>query len=204
MPKKGYKHTPEALAKMSAAQTGRKRSPETIEKQRAAQRRRWQNPEARCGMTGMKHTPETRAKMSAWQKGKKHSPEHQAKLDATRRTSENRAKLSIAGRGRKHTPEARTKMGTARVAYLELWPRPVTDMEIALQVFLNVAGFCYVTQRSFGNRIVDAFVPSHNLVFEADGWYWHQDKEKESRRDAYLLSRGVAAVIHLGEADLLP
>ena len=53
------------------------------------------------------------------------------------------------------------------------------------------------------------WVPSHGLVFEADGEPWHtwveQTKPEYSvRRDQYLKERGIKAVIHLTPLDLTP
>ena len=60
----------------------------------------------------------------------------------------------------------------------------------------------YIPQKYIGTKMVDAFVPSHNIAFGADGAYWHQDMVKEEERDQYLISKGVAAIIHLNEKDL--
>ena len=79
-----------------------------------------------------------------------------------------------------------------------------SSLELALCQLLQIAGFDFQEQVRFGRYVVDAFVLSHGLVFEADGMYWHhhQDKEREAYRDAYLVDRGVVAVIHLTDDDL--
>lgn len=61
----GTTHTPEARAKISAANTGRKQSPETIEKRIAPLRGRT--------FDGHSQTPETRAKISVGMQGKQNS-----------------------------------------------------------------------------------------------------------------------------------
>lgn len=56
----------------------------------------------------------------------------------------------------------------------------------------------------FGRYVVDFWDAEREIVYEADGSYWHRDLQRECRRDSYLLERGVAAVVHLDEADLRP
>ena len=81
-----------------------------------------------------------------------------------------------------------------------------TSLEHALDLLLQDAGLEYEAQKRFGLYIVDAYVPSRNLVFEADGMFWnhHKDKEREAKRDMYLLKVGITAVIHLIDEDLEP
>jgi len=78
--------SPETIAKMAAANTGKKRTPEAIAKTAAANIGKTQTPEHKAkisaGNTGKKRTPEARAKMSVAQTGKKlgpQSPEHKVK-----------------------------------------------------------------------------------------------------------------------------
>lgn len=40
------------------------------------------------------------------------------------------------------------------------------------------------------NLDMAVFVGSHKIDVEYDGWYWHQDSEKDRRRDEYLKSQG--------------
>ena len=90
---KGYKHTAEALTKMSAAKKGKPKS------------------------------AEHRAKISAANKGKTMSAEHRARLSAASKgkpkSAEHRAKISAAGEGNtnakgyKHTAEQCAKMSAA-------------------------------------------------------------------------------------------
>lgn len=77
-------------------------------------------------------------------------------------------------------------------------------LERALYRLLEGAGLSFIREQWMGHYRVDAFVPSHNLVFEADGAYWHQDQRREAWRDRVLRHLGVAAVIHLSEGDLRP
>lgn len=63
----GFKHSPEALVKIGAANKGRIRTPETIEK-------------IRVGLIGRECAPETREKIGNAKRGQKHSPETIAKM----------------------------------------------------------------------------------------------------------------------------
>lgn len=107
----GYRHSPEAIAKIRAAHAGRRVSEATRAKMKNAQR-------------GRQVSAETRAKMSAARIGIKPSAEAEAKrLESFKKTlalnprgprsAETRAKLRAANIGRKHTPETRAKIRDA-------------------------------------------------------------------------------------------
>ena len=100
----GYKHTQDALDKMSAAQSGEKSY-------------NYGRTGEKSPSFGKKHTAEARAKMSAANTGKKQTPETIAKRSAAntgkKRTQEARAKQSAANTGKRHTPESLDKMSAA-------------------------------------------------------------------------------------------
>lgn len=114
MNRQGMKHTPEALAKISAASTGRIKSAVTREKIGNAHRGKKQSPEAiekhRQAIIGTKASDETRAKQSAARKGTKWSDESRAKLSATKKgvkfSDEARQNMSKARRGKQISAEA--------------------------------------------------------------------------------------------------
>ncbi len=160
------------------------------------------------------------------------SVEHRAKISATnkrlgikppsslgrKQSDEAKAKIRAANLGRKITwsdrtdrsytrdPEWRRKVaiGVAKAhARGDFWRGP-TSLEYALSHLLQSAGLEYEAQVRFGRYVVDFWVPSHNLVFEADGSFWnhHKDAAREATRDSYLRNKGALAVIHLNEIDL--
>lgn len=93
--RKGMKHTPEALLKMSEASKCRKHTDE---------HKKWMSEKFKgrtSPMKGRKHTPESIEKMSQSGKGRKQSPVH----------IENRAKAWI---GRAHSDESKLKMSKLR------------------------------------------------------------------------------------------
>ena len=90
MCKVGYKHTPEARAKMSAAKKGKQRasfSAEWLAEMSVGMKKCWESPEYRAkasaAQKGKKHSLGTLAKMSAARRGKKHSPETLAKMSVS-------------------------------------------------------------------------------------------------------------------------
>lgn len=155
---------------------------------------------------GMAMGPEQRAKISASLTGLKRSQaycEYQRIVQRAASTPEVRAKISLALKGRRR-PTAHVMKA------VEAWRRaragnPPSCLELALRGLLAGAGYAFEEQVRFGRYVVDAWVPSHGLVFEADCTFWfhHQDAAREARRDAYLTARGALAVVHLTEKDLL-
>jgi hypothetical protein len=130
MGKKGYHHTAEARAKISAAMKNRVASPETNAKIADALRGRPRSPETKAKLSlahkGKKRKPlppEVCEKISLAQKGKKRKPlsaEQRAKISAAsggwHHTPETIAKISEASKKQvhcHHTAEAKRKIGTA-------------------------------------------------------------------------------------------
>ena len=120
----GMKLSPEARAKISAAQRGKARSRATIEKISAAHKGKRLSAEQVARLVaahkGKRASLETREKMSAARRGRKVSPEIVAKVAAAQRgkfvSDETRAKLSLAHIGRRASPETRAKMSATHRA----------------------------------------------------------------------------------------
>lgn len=98
--KRGKKHRPESLLKISAASLSQ--SPETREKQRLSR-------------VGKKQSDETKAKISAAKKGVKRSPETCANIKAAKQniSAETRQKISDAAKNRKLSVETKAKISKA-------------------------------------------------------------------------------------------
>jgi group I intron endonuclease len=113
MNRQGMKHTPEALAKMSIASTGRIKSPETRAKIGDAHRGKKMSLEAiekhRQAIIGTKASDATRAAMSLARKGKKLSDETRANISAGKKgwvpSEDTRKNMSKARKGKKVSPE---------------------------------------------------------------------------------------------------
>ena len=128
--KKGAKHSPEALVKISAASKGRRHSEETKAKLRAIQTGRKCpafSAEARHNMSvahiGYKHSEKSKAKIGLFSKGKKASIETLAKMSIAQKghavSAEQRIKLSIAQKRRFSDPTKHPmwKGGISRGSY---------------------------------------------------------------------------------------
>ena len=148
-------------------------------------------------------------KQVAWNKGQKglqtRSMEYKERKSAQMKAfwSLNRDKLLEA---RKHVDREAAAIKMHITVQKNLLERRPTSLEYALQMLLEDAGLDYKAQQRFGKYVVDMYVETHNLAFEADGQFWfhHQDRERETRRDEYLLDRGPVAIIHLTDDDLQP
>ena len=81
-------------------------------------------------------------------------------------------------------------MSPARTGLAEKRRNGGTDRELAVERWLIRRGLAYVREYRIGSRHVDFYVPSMNLVVEADGGYWHQDQRKDVERDAAILAAG--------------
>lgn len=107
----GWKHTPEALAKMSAIHTGKTVSAEARARLSAAHRGRKQSAELvakrAAAHQGMVRSPEARARMSAAAKARVIPPEQ-------------RQKMTAHLRGRKMSESAKAKIGAASRARHEV------------------------------------------------------------------------------------
>jgi group I intron endonuclease len=129
MNRQGMKHTPEALAKISVASTGRIKSAETREKIGNAHRGKKQSPEViekhRQAMIGTKASDETRAKQSAARKGTKWSDESRAKLSATKKG------VKFSDEARQNMSKARTGKQISAEALAARKARPPTEKQIA-------------------------------------------------------------------------
>ena len=100
----GQRHTPETLAKISAAHTGKIVSADARARMSEAGKQRG-------------FSPETRAKLAASRTGKPLSAETRAKIGAANRgnktTAETRAKISAKHTGRKMSDATRAKMSAS-------------------------------------------------------------------------------------------
>ena len=54
----------------------------------------------------------------------------------------------------------------------------------------------------FGRFSVDVLLAEEWVAFEADGAGWHKDKEKDTKRDAWLLENFDLPVVRLSQGDI--
>lgn len=163
-------------------------------------------PSISLGRLGVKHskkhtlTSETKFRMRMAKLGKKKS-------------AETRMKMSLAKKGcvpwikgKKHSEEAKKLMlqGSLKGAKT-LYERRPTSIEIKVYEALKAKGFLFETQKIInGKFVVDAYIPSLNLIIEVDGDYWHgldRIKKKDKAENAYLRKCGYG-LLRLGEKDI--
>ena len=119
-------------------------------------------------------------------------------------------KVSVVNKGRlpwntgKHRSEkTKEKLRIARVNQKMI--RKNTTIEVAVYKELKKRGFIFETQKPVGDRfVVDAYIPSLNLVIECDGVYWHslpKTKERDVVKNKYLKNKGYE-LLRLGELDI--
>lgn len=80
-----------------------------------------------------------------------------------------------------------------------------TSIEKAVYDYLLLKGILFEKQKLInGKFVVDAYIPSINLIIEADGKYWHEldrIKKKDKAENAYLKKCGFN-VIRLSEKEI--
>ncbi len=128
-----------------------------------------------------------------------------AAISGWHHSEEAKKKIVTANRRRYEDPTVRTRVSESQARWRRKHP---TRGELALRTLLTEAGLDFEAEHVFSGFIIDAWVPSRRLAFEADGHWAHQLKRAsgyEEARDAYLIQEhGVLAVIHLTRDDLAP
>jgi len=98
--------------------------------------------------------------------------------------------------GTTRSKEARENISQALIKRLkenpELHPnRLMSDSntlpEIKIKTWLEKMGTPYETQKYINGYYIDFFIPSMKLIIETDGIYWHQNQEKDIKRDKDIL-----------------
>jgi very-short-patch-repair endonuclease len=182
----------------------------TAEKREAAGQRnrdRMEDPEFRerwleanrAGST----TPEARANNSARMKRLWADPAYRAKYIAAIADEDRRARLSEKAKREWEglTPDERKeKMRPIRSAFKG--GHKLTQIEAEVMMALNERRLPYLVHLWVEGFVADAFVPSLNLVIEADGAQFHPvDGTREAARDAALLALGYET-LRLTEAEI--
>lgn len=147
---------------------------------------------------GTKLTPRQRREISMRMKGKKPWNKGLTRKD------DSRIAAPWEGKSRP-SPTTETKQKLIRTLSVVFRKRP-TRIEKELYSYLERQKVRFYKQRLIkGKFLVDAYVPKHNLVIEADGDYWHSlehNAKRDKARNAYLTKCGYK-VLRLKEADIL-
>lgn len=192
---KGKKHSPQAIAKTSAANRGKKRSDEQKAFISEDRKRWWASLSA-----------EERRALGA-KVGKSHKGQ--------KRSAETRQKIAEGNQRwwRTASPEEREQRGQAiaeglKQAWREgriVYENP-TSIELKVQNALESDGVPFVAQKQLGPFRVDFFIPDLRQVIEVNGCYWHACKkcgfddpfghrQRDSRKLSWLKKQGYTVVV---------
>lgn len=169
---------------------------EAVKEERQA---RWEDPAFRerviASNTGKKRNKETKRKIAEKAKERWSRTEFREKmkphLESLKLANEQR---DVVGEnnpmyGKHHTESTKVKIAKA------LWKRykdNLNPLELKVAKTLDSLKIEYEPQKIIGFYIVDFYIPSLNLIIEADG-NWHNEPERKKRdkkRDRWLTSKG--------------
>lgn len=224
--RKGKPHTKEARKKISEANKGKKRSKEQRERYSEALKKKWENPDFKESVVSKikesHRTTSYRRKMSELSKGRA-SPLKGKTYEEILGTKEKAAiRADITSKWMKvrniiHSLGAIEKMSKGKKEFYKKYPEKHPNIIMARSEFISkpqqklfsVAKLKYPARQVIlnhpvsyetGTFFLDVAIPSLKLDFEYDGSYWHQDKEKDGRRDQILKALGWE-VIRIKEGD---
>lgn len=152
----------------------------------------------RCRMCSTKFTSKNLGKYlkgNTWAKGKVRSKEHCMNLS---KSCKGRVS-STKGRHLSEEVREKLRLATLKGRLKQARMKTPTSIEKAVYDYLLLKGIIFEKQKPIGNKfIVDAYIPSLNLVVEADGSYWHSTprgiktdvrKNKLIKQEGYNLLR---------------
>lgn len=145
---------------------------------------------------GVLASKETKEKMSESHKGEKHP------MFGRKHTDSAKMKMSKAKKGKY---SGRLKIIGLKGLLNQQNSKKPTSIEKAVYDYLILKGIIFEKQKLInGKFIVDAYIPSLNLVIEADGSYWHSlDRviKKDKAENAYLKKCGFN-IFRLSEKEI--
>lgn len=66
---------------------------------------------------------------------------------------------------------------------------------------LQALGIAFIQEHRVGRYSVDFMLPHHQIALEIDGTYWHQDKRRDARKDAFLRKYNLR-VVRITDAEI--
>lgn len=197
-PNKGKKASNELIEKLSIAHLGQKSWNRGMKGYRYGMRR---TP------VGFKHTDETKEKMSLSHKGKL-SWNYNGGLPncktCKKQLKSYKSKICITCYHADISKEEYKRRMLIALNKQQNMKEP-TSIEKKVYKELKERGFLFETQKLInGKFLVDAYIPSLNMVIEVDGSYWHSmDRvvKKDKAENAYLTKCGFN-LIRLSEEDV--
>lgn len=175
-------------------------------------------------MSGRSHSQMTREKISrtkqgtpSWNKGLTIATDGTCFCGETFRSYAHRprkycsrlcfAKAPRWNKGRPVSEKERARLARMRLIGIKKQQdsKQPTSIERKLYMELTSRGLLFETQKIInGKFIVDAYIPSLNLIIEADGNYWHSLErvvKKDRAENAYLTKCGYN-LLRLSEAEI--
>lgn len=219
MPKGIYTRTKEQIKKTALANTGKKRTKETKEKISLSHMGN-KNPnygkhpsletilKRSKAMKGIKFSKEHNQRISESRKGMKFSKEHienmrKAGLKNPIRYWLGKKRPPISEEWRNNLRLCHPKEHYKRISLMGLQKqqnsKEPTSIEKKVYNELKSRHLLFETQSLInGKFLVDAYIPSLNLIIEADGCYWHgcdkcgfpKKNNRDKAKNAYLLKLG--------------
>lgn len=124
-------------------------------------------------------------------------------------SEESKRKSSLAhigkNKGSKRTKKTKLKMRLSAIKRMQRTQSCFTSIEIRLYNELKRRKVEFIKQCSVNDRfVVDAYIPSLNLIIEVDGNYWHSKekcKKKDKTENAYLTTCGYK-LLRISETDI--
>lgn len=120
----------------------------------------------------------------------------------------NKIRMALIGKKKKfknHVPREYYRLNGLKGLLKQQTMKEPTSIEKKLYEELKKRGLLYETQKLINGRfLVDAYIPSLNLIIEADGDYWHslkRVKNKDKAENAYLTKCGYK-LLRLSEAEI--
>ena len=188
----GKKQSEEHKQKISESGKGRKFSKE----------HRRKLGESKMGDKNPAKRPEVREKISKSRKGqpsafknKRHTKETKRKMREKKlnMSEETKRKLSEYQKKNPRSKDYYRKIGLLGIEKMATMKGP-TSIEKKVYDELKARGLLFERQKLInGKFIVDAYIPSLNLIIEADGDYWHslpKQIKRDKSKDAYLKKCG--------------
>lgn len=80
-----------------------------------------------------------------------------------------------------------------RAQRMRVKPSPI---ERPVRCTLEALKLPFISQKIMGTYIADFYLPDHKTVIECDGFAYHQNIEREERRDRYFVTNGYR-VLHI-------
>lgn len=144
-------------------------APNSLAKNAARTKARWQDATYREKMANIHSRAELRNELSERSKRRWQDPSYRGKMLDIFASDAYRNQISEALRERWKSAEYKEKMAAARANM----PVTMTQPHIKVCDLLGGLGIKFETEKAIGPWNFDIFVPSHNLLIEVQGNYWH-------------------------------